>query len=167
MKRTLITLLAAVALSLTASAQSLIGIWRWTTEPGAHKFLEFKQNGTVYCRDYATFTTTNAGHTFTVTGWISWEASYTHQGSTLTLVNHPATAKANVVGLIVTPEVPQSKYNKAKSDFVTKLSQAATANLSSKPESFTIESFTKDRLQMIVNDDTAQYIRVKSYKVTD
>ena len=79
----------------------------------------------------------------------------------------PATAKANVVGLIVTPEVPQSKYNKAKSDFVTKLSQAATANLSSKPESFTIESFTKDRLQMIVNDDTAQYIRVKSYKVTD
>lgn len=166
MKRTLITLLAAAALSLTASAQSLIGIWRWNTEPGAYKFLEFKQNGKVSCRDYATFIIED-GHTVTVTGWLRWEASYTRKGNTLTLVNRPATAKAEVVGLEVVPEVPQSTYNKIKSSIVTQLNQAATSDISSKPESYTIDSFTKDRLQMTINDDTAQYIRVKSYKVTD
>lgn len=151
---------------MTATAQKLIGIWRWNTEPGSYKFLEFKQNGKVSCSDYATFTT-NAGHTLTVTGWICWEASYTRKGNTLTLVNNPSTAKAKVVGLKVDPEVPQKTYNKIKTSIVTQLNQAATANMSSKPENFTIESFTKDRLQMIINDDTAQYIRVKSYKVTD
>lgn len=166
MKRTLITLLAAAALSLTASAQSLVGIWRWNTEPGSYKFLEFKQNGKVSCRDYATFTT-NAGNTLTVTGWICWEASYTHKGNTLTFVNQPSTAKAKVVGLKVTPEVPQKTYNKIKSSIVAQLNQAAKANISSKPENYTIESFSKDRLQMLVGDDTAQYIRVKSYTTTE
>lgn len=166
MKRTLITLLATAVLSLTASAQNLVGIWRWTTEPGAHKFLEFKQNGKVNCRDYATFTIED-NYTITVTGWIRWEASYTRKGNTLTIVNRPATAKAEVVGLEVVPEVPQSTYNKIKASIVKQLNISAAANMSSKPERCTIEHFTNDCLQMIVDDETAQYFRVSSYNVTD
>lgn len=166
MKRTLITLLAAATLSLTASAQSLVGIWRWTTEPGAHKFLEFKKNGKVYCRDFATFTIDN-DHTITVSGWIRWEGTYTYKGNTLTITNLPATAKAEVVGLEVHPEVSQSVYNQIKASITKQLNQTSANGISKKPQRYHIDHFTNDHLQMTVNDDDANYFRVANYNITD
>lgn len=166
MKRILMTLLATAAFALSTSAQSLVGIWRWTTEPGAHKFLEFKQNGKVKCRDYATFTIED-GHTVTVSGWLRWEGTYTHKGNTLTITNLPATAKAEIIGLEVYPEVSQNVYNQIRTSIAKQLNQSSAAGISSKPQRYTIEHFTNDHLQMLIDDDTAQYFRVGSYSITE
>lgn len=166
MKQKIITTLVMVFIAIAASAQSLTGIWRWTTDPGAYKFLEFKPNGTVLCRDYATFVI-DQEYTISVTGWMRWEGTYKKNGNSLTITNKPASAKAEIIGLEVYPEVSQSTYNRIKQDITRQMNQMAKSGISTKPEKYRIDVFNHELLQMQLDYDMVYYYRVDSYNVFD
>lgn len=167
MKKKILALLAVMLVSLTASAQNIVGLWRWTTDPGAYKFMEFRANGTVGCRDYATFSVEEGYNTIYVTGWLRWEATYRKSGSQLTINNKPATAKVELVDLEVVPEVPQSTYNKIKASVKKQLDNMARTSIHSKPERYRIDVFTDELLQMQLGNTMVYYYRTNSYNVDE
>lgn len=166
MKFRIFTLLLMGFITMAASAQSLIGIWRWTTDPGAYKFLEFKSDGKVLCRDYATFTIEN-NYTVRVTGWIRWEGTYRKSGNALTITNKPATAKVEIVGLDVYPEVTQATYNQIKQNIAQQMNQTCKSGITTHPERYRIDAFTNELLQMQLDDDMVYYYRTPNYNVRD